>query len=142
MIEIFQKTNRRVTRLKHREDYHIRRKLGRIPTRYTKYGDLSDEQRAVWKENVRMSQLKRRANDPAYRKLLSYRALEYEQRRNGRTKTCSKCHLTKGWVAFHLRDPKQPITQWQWESNSAKRTLRPECKMCRAAYNKARYELR
>lgn len=142
MVEIFQKTNRRYTRLKNRENYHIYRELGKIPTRYTKYCDLNDEQRTRWKEAVRKSQLKRRQTDPKYRALLSYRALEYEQFQNGRTKVCSKCHEEKGWVAFNLRDPKQPITKYQHASNTAKRTLRPECKACRKKYNKERYEAR
>ena len=140
MVEIFQKVNRRQTRLKAREDYHVNRELGTIPTRYKKYNDLNDEEKSRWKEAVRKSQAKRRQNDPAYRKLLSYRALEYEQFQNGRTKTCSKCHEEKGWVAFDLRDPKRPNTTYRHASNTYKRTLRPECKACRKKYNKERYE--
>ena len=142
MLEIFQKVKRRPKRLKNRENYHIYKNLGIIPTRYTKYADLTTEQKTAWKEAVRKSQLKRRNADPKYRKLLSYRALEYEQRKNGRTKVCSKCEREKGWVAFDLRDPKQPPTQWQTSNNTAKRTLRPDCKKCRSKYNKERYELR
>lgn len=142
MVEIFQKTNRKHTRLRYRENYHINRKLGKIPTRYTKYDDLNDEQRAKWKEAVRKSQLKRRQDDPAYRKLLSYRALEYQQFQANNTKTCSKCEQEKGWVAFDLRDPKQPKTKYQHPSNTYKRTLRPECKACRKKYNKERYDVK
>ena len=142
MVEIFQKTNRKYTRLKAREDYHVNRELGTIPTRYKKYKDLNDEEKARWKEAVRKSQLKRRQTDPKYRALLSYRTLEYEQFQNGRTKTCSKCHEEKGWVAFDLRDPKRPITKYRHASNTAKRTLRPDCKACRKKYNKERYEIK
>ena len=142
MIEIFQKTNRKYKRLKNRENYHILRQLDRRPTRYTKYADLTDEQKQSWKESVRKAQLKRRNNDPAYRKRLSYTTLEYEQRKNGRTKRCSKCNRVRGWVAFNLRDPKQPLTKHQWSTCNSKRTLRPECKDCRSKYNKERYEFK
>lgn len=130
MLEIFQKVHRtKSARVRKREDYHIYRQLDKIPTRYKKYQDLSDEEKAVWKENVRKSQAKRRKNDPKYRQLLSYRAREYYQRTHGQYKICSKCDKRKGYIAFDLRDPKNPTP-----------TLRGECKECRKKYNKERYD--
>ena len=142
MLEIFQKTNRKYTRLRNRENYHMHVKLGNIPTRYTKYADLDDEQRAAWKEAVKKSQLKRYKTDPAYRKLLIFRSTEYKQFQAGNTKICSKCHEEKGWIAFDLRDPKKDKTKYQHATNTYKRTLRPDCKVCRKKYNKERYDIR
>lgn len=142
MIEIFQKVKRRPKKLLNRENYHVRRQLGKSPTRYKKYNDLNDEEKARWKEQVRLSQLKRRKTDEKYRKLLSYRAKEYQQAMAGNSKECSKCHQIKGWCAFDLRDPKKPRTKWQNKGNTSKRTLRPECKECRKQYNKEQYARR
>lgn len=126
MIEIFQKPNRKPQkRTKARENYRILRQLERIPTRFKKYSDLSAEEKVRWKEQVRLSQLKRRQTDEKYRKLLSYRNKEYRQRCKGEAKTCSKCGKLKGYVAFNL--------------HANGKTLRPECKECRKKYNKEYY---
>ena len=142
MVEIFQKTDRKLTRLRNRETYHVNRALNKIPTRYKKYADLNPDEKQRWKDAVARSQTKRRQSDPSYRLMLSYKSKEYRQYQNEQTKTCSKCHLEQGWCAFDLRDPKQPQTNYQHPSNTYKQTLRPECKACRKQYNKEQYELR
>ena len=127
MIEIYQKKRKRPKRLFYRENYHILRSLGRIPTRYTIYEDYTPEQKQEHLERCKRSHTKRYAKDSAYRKRISNINMSHAQRKAGLAKNCSKCNVYTAFREF---------------SNRNKGTLRPECNACRSKYNKERYELK
>ena len=128
MIEIYQKKRKRPKRLFNRENYHILRSFGRIPTRYTIYKDYTPEQREEHLERCKRVHTKRYAKDPDYRKRVSELNMSYAQRKAGLAKVCSKCNVYTAFREFSKRD--------------SSGTLRPECNKCRSKYNKERYELR
>ena len=129
MIEIYQKKRKRPKKLLYRQNYHILRQLGRIPTRYTPYCDLSADERARQSAgNVKRMRV-RLDTDPAFRKAHYHASHARKQRKAGNAKVCSKCGVYTAFIDFDRRN-----------TNATKRgTLRPDCRKCRKLYNKEYY---
>lgn len=123
-------------KVRNREQYHRYIALGKRPTRYTKYSDMTDEQYESFKRSIVASRMRRYHRDPEYkRKLNSIRnmaSMRARQRADGRVKMCNKCNELIPHCDFEKRGGNGPD----------KDLLRYECKKCRKERNAEYYRRR
>lgn len=122
------------TKVRERERYHRYVALGKRPTRYTKYRDMTDEQYNRHIDGCRESRMRRYHKDPAFKrklnKLRTLQSLRARQRKDGRTKMCNKCNKQVPHCDFERRSGQ----------GADKDMLRYECKKCRKQRNADYYQ--
>lgn len=117
--------------IRNRERYHRYRALGKVPTRYKSYAQMSDEERETLARAVVASKMRKYHSNLKYRNKVNSRrtldSLRQRQRERGDVKACTKCLKVEPFANYERR-------------SSTDTRLRSECKTCRKKRNKLYYE--
>lgn len=127
----FRKNKGKVTpKTRNRERYHRYRALNKVPTRYTSYAQLSDEEKTRLKTSVTASRMAKYHSNLSYKKLVNKQralaSLRARQLERLDIAYCTVCDKEKALCDFETRSTKS-------------KTPRYECKACRKERNRLYY---